>query len=496
MKLRQCLTLILALSASLVNAQVNNDLTPSGANSVIKWNDVLLDSVRHAYMGPPMVARALAIAHTCMYDAWAAYSDRAVGSRYGATLRRPEMERTPENKNIAISYAAYRAAVDLFPKSKPKLDAFMMKLGYDPKASVRDPKTPIGIGNLACEAVLAVRADDGSNQSGERDPEGRTYWDYTDYAPVNEPVPPNGTFVRPTDPDRYQPLIYEPSVRAFYPPFLGAQWFKVASFAGPYDAEISRIKTRFPIAKYGSREYVRQAEELLKRSSALTDQQKMIAEYWSDGPHSELPPGHWCLFAQFISFRDHHTVDDDVKLFFALTNAVMDAGIASWTAKREVDSVRPITAIHLLFHGRKVQAWGGPGKGAIFIDGADWLPYQPAALPTPPFPEYPSGHSTFSAAAARILQLWTGSDRFDGQAICSAGSSRIEHGTPAHDVVLKWRTFTSAANQAGLSRRLGGIHFKAGDLAGRALGRDVAEKVWRKAQQDFGSKADVRPLTQ
>jgi hypothetical protein len=71
----------------------------------------------------------------------------------------------------------------------------------------------------------------------------------------------------------------------------------------------------------------------------------MIAEYWADGPHSELPPGHWNLFARFVSHRDRLGLDDDVKLFFAVGNAVFDAGIALWECKRFYDSERPITAI-------------------------------------------------------------------------------------------------------------------------------------------------------
>jgi hypothetical protein len=55
----------------------------------------------------------------------------------------------------------------------------------------------------------------------------------------------------------------------------------------------------------------------------------MIAEYWSDGPYTEQPPGHWALIAQFVSARDHHTLDDDVKMFFALSNAMLDASIAA-----------------------------------------------------------------------------------------------------------------------------------------------------------------------
>jgi hypothetical protein len=216
----------------------------------------------------------------------------------------------------------------------------------------------------------------------------------------------------------------------------------------------------------------------------------MIAEYWSDGPNTVQPPGHWALFAQFVSQRDQHTLDDDVKMFFALSNAIFDAGIAAWDAKRAYDSIRPITAIPLLYRGQTIRAWGGPGKGTVKMDGAQWLPYQAATFPTPPFPDYVSGHSAYSAAAARILELWTGSDRFGDSVTLAAGSSKIEPGiTPASPVTLRWQTFTDAANEAGMSRRYGGIHFRAADLAGRLLGRLVAFEAWERAQAYFEGDA-------
>src|SRR5437870_8208346 len=86
----------------------------SGDNVVLRWNAAALQGVRDSRLGPPMVARALAIVHTCMYDAWAAYDRAAVGTRLGGGLRRPHGQRTLPNKVRAISFAAYRAAVDLF----------------------------------------------------------------------------------------------------------------------------------------------------------------------------------------------------------------------------------------------------------------------------------------------------------------------------------------------------------------------------------------------
>jgi len=196
-------------------------------------------------------------------------------------------------------------------------------------------------------------------------------------------------------------------------------------------------------------------------------------------------------FAQFVSRRDHHGdrehgIERDVKLFFALTNAIAEAGCCAWDNKRAFDSVRPITAIRTLFRGRHVRAWAGPYRGTRLIDGPSWFPYQPMTFPTPPFPEYSSGHSNFSAAGAEILRLFTGDERFGASVVIPAGSSKVEPGTtPAMDVILKWPTFTDAADQAGISRRFGGIHFEQGDLDGRETGRQVARLCWNRAQALF-----------
>src|SRR6202022_4190438 len=138
------------------------DETP---NVVIQWNNAALQGVRDSKLGPPMVARALAIVHTCIYDAWAAYDRKALGTQFGGALRRPRSERTLANKTEAISYAAYRAAVDLFPIDKVTVfDPLMASLGFDPGDLSTDPETPVGIGNIACDAVLTFRHTDGANQ--------------------------------------------------------------------------------------------------------------------------------------------------------------------------------------------------------------------------------------------------------------------------------------------------------------------------------------------
>ena len=93
-------------------------------------------------------ARGFAILHTCMYDAWAAYDDVAVGTRLGGALRQPAHERTFANKQKAVSYAAYRALVDLFPSQRTVLfDPLMASLGYELSDTSNDIAP--GIGNEA-----------------------------------------------------------------------------------------------------------------------------------------------------------------------------------------------------------------------------------------------------------------------------------------------------------------------------------------------------------
>jgi hypothetical protein len=453
-------------------------------NSAGRWNSAALQGVRDAKLGAPIVARAMAIVHTCMYDALAAYDDRAVGTQLRGALRRPASERTLANKERAISYAAYRALTDVLPVDTNSVYTPLMKdLGYDPGDHSTDIETPTGIGNVACAAVLEFRHHDKSNQLG--DLAQGPYSDWSEYVPANPPAPIPARALA-ANPDHWQPLTYTDSAgNLVLQKFAGAQWCFITPFALEKGEELRPAVEPGPF-KFGSPEYAQQAEDLVTISAHLTDRQKMISEYWSDGPRSEQPPGHWALFAQFVSARDHHTLDDDVKMFFALSNAMLDAGIAAWDAKRTYDSVRPVTAISLLYKGKKIRSWGGPGKGTIQMDGSQWIPYQLATFPTPPFPDYVSGHSTFSAAAARILALSTGSDRFGNTVTLPLGSSKVEHGiTPAQPITLKWETFTDAATEAGMSRRYGGIHFERADLMGQKLGRLVAERVWTKAQSYF-----------
>jgi hypothetical protein len=431
-------------------------------NVVLQWDEELLQAVRALPPGPTVVARAISVVHTAIFDAWAAYDARALGTRLQGTLRRPAAERTLENKNKAISFAAYTALADLFPARRFDFTEQMNYLGYTVDGS--DNSTAATVGTTAGQAVIDYRHGDGSNQLNG-------YADTTGYKPVN-----TGDVV--VDPWRWQPLRVPlgtgPEQIATTP-----QWSKVKGFA---------LKSPFQFTTPGPDRLQsgfdpKHIDNLLALTSNLTDRQKVTAEFWADGPRSEFPPGHWALIAQVLSRKRGNSLDYDVKMFFALGNALMDASIAAWAAKYKWDFVRPITAIRQRYKGKMVTSWLGPYQGYGQVPGEQWIPYQSPKVVTPPFPEYVSGHSTFSSAASAILAKFTGSDAFGASVTIEAGTSLFEPrtdtqvGTPATNILLSWPTLTAAAKDAGLSRRLGGIHFQDGDEHGYNLGQQVGGNV-------------------
>src|SRR5438552_9922835 len=146
-------------------------------------------------------------------------------------------------------------------------------------------------------------------------------------------------------------------------------------------------------------------------------------------------------------------------MFFAMHNASFDAGIVAWHIKRKYNGVRPITSIRFTKRGQIIRAWGVPGHLTENIPGEKWSPYNPGTNLTPPFPGYFSGHSVFSRSSATVLELFTGSDAFGFSTVIPAGFGRVEPGIPLVPTTFLYGTFSHAANEAGLSRLYGGIHF-------------------------------------
>ncbi len=483
---------------------------------ILLWNEQLLATIRANApgTGPTVTARALGVLHTATYDAWEAYDSTAKSTRPNGIPEPQASANLAADKAKAISYAAYRTLTDLFPYRRlthyaPQMTA----LGYDPNDNSTNTTTPQGVGNVAAQAVLTFRHADGSNQTrvdsgvpGNPDDDTVTYPD-----PACTPTPtpscyqPTRQWNQPTDPWHWKPLCVRTAagVAANAPPEpadgnctpsptqthyttqkpLTTQWPKVTTFAA---SPLQYKVTGPPKKPDGTCCSDADVATAVNDTSNLDDYKKVLTEYWIDGPGSEFPPGHMAVFAQALSRMNSFSLDTDVKMFFALGNALLDASVGSWTTKYKYDFWRPITAIRYLYAGQTIHnAWKGPNQGNGDVQGQDWIPYQPLTVVTPAFPEYVSGHSTFSAAGSIILMSYTNSDIFNAYVTIPANWSKIDPGVPASPVTLSWPTFTAAADQAGLSRRYGGIHFWSGDYHARMLGNLLGRGANSKAQAYF-----------
>jgi len=429
-------------------------------NVVLKWNETMLATIRATSAGahPPANSRALAILSTAMYDAWAAYDATAKATQGNARVTGPQSG-SPEDRADAISYAAYTVLTRLGPYKDTEVggtkpaDATLAALGL----TAGSTETPAQVGVGAAEAVLSARQGDGSSGSVS----------YT----------PRGGYDNETEAFLWQPLDSRPA--------LVPHWGRVTGFGLPGEwRSDDRYMAEGPKTNNGN-VYKQAAREIVGYGNSLTDEQKACAVYWADGPTSETPPGHWNAIAQAVSRRDGHTVDEDVRMFFALGNALLNAGVVSWEAKYRYDFARPATVIRWMYYYAEKPNKRDPAM-------QHWTSY----IATPPFPEYTSGHSTFSGAAAQILRNATGSDHMGMSVVVpkGAGVNHLSPGktAPGRDVTLSWSTFTEAVGGeqgSGRSRLYGGIHFADANEHGLATGANAGQAAWSEAQRYISGAA-------
>lgn len=460
---------------------IHNLLLPEAEqNAAYRWlnvtQEVAAREVDRIAARPTILSRSMAIWATAVFDAWAAYDEKAVGSQYGGKLRRPAQERTPSNKHKAVSYASYYALLDLYAPDKEYLDAQMKALGYDPALNCKDPTKPEGIGNLAAQAVIDYRRHDGANQLGdEAGGNGKPYADYTFYQPVN-------SVDKITDPDRWQPITFtKPDGTKITPGFLTPHWYRVKPFVLESSAQFRPGPP--PTTKKDNELLKKETDQVLAYNAHLTNEQKAVVEFMRDGPRSTAQSGHWLRFAQDVSKRDKNDLDTDVKLYFVIANTAFDAFISCWETKRCYDASRPWTLIRHYYAGKKVTGWAGVNGGTKEMPAEEWRPYSPDGFITPPFPGYPSGHATVSAACAKMLELFTGSDRFGVKALRKCCELTEKDAGP--ELMLDLPTFTATADMAALSRAMGGYHIPIDNTVGLKVGRELAVWSWPKYQAYF-----------
>ena len=492
--------------------QVMDVADPSPTVSV-QWDRALQAAITEDESGPTIASRSIAMVHTAIYDAWAAGDDTADGVHF-----EDDVDWSEKRIGEAMSHAAHATLSALFPEQAERFDDKVRELGLEPGADTEEGE----LGRAVAEALLAARMEDGANQANgyaaPTDEHGDPIYsvvnggpgsmvDIERWTPENVPIDPEDvdpeqTFLTPQwgsvtpfgldTGDQHRPEAPEPF-------FLieGASLDMYGAVVTLPDGSTVPLG-RDLVGTVINPAFIAQAERVVEASAELTDEHKLIAEFWEDGAGTSFPPGNAMIQAQFVSAREDHSQAEDAAFFMAMGNAQLDAGIAAWDAKKHFDYARPVRVIRELGRlgligtpgvdeltgeqGNVIQAWGGPDLGTRTILAENWLPYQPpGGDPSPPFAEYVSGHSTFSAAGAEILRLFSRSDVFGGAVTFRPGESRFEDTTPTDELTLRWDTFTEAADQSGISRIYGGIHFDDGNENGLALGRAVARETFEAA---------------
>ena len=237
--------------------------------------------------------------------------------------------------------------------------------------------------------------------------------------------------------------------------------------------------------------------EVVEITNNLTDTQKMIAEFWAGGPGSVSPPCivcvMWNIFINAYAQQLRTPLQYDTFFFSGLEMAihVFEAGRLIWGLKKQAMQARPIQEIRAAYRGQIVK--NGLGESVL---GELWTPFQESNFVTPPFADFPSGHSGFSQVFALVMTKWFGptiqstaplsdvdlsliSPVFPVLSpiafptfIMPAGCSQIQPGgaVPATDITLTWATWQAIADSAGISRKYGGIHATSAHTASVALG--------------------------
>jgi len=384
------------------------------ANVVLDWNAVMMAAIRLDNTGPTLSTRNLAILHLALYDA--VNSIERTHQAYAVELE----PGGPASMEAAAAAAGYEVLKVLYPGVRARADetyeAWRSGAPED-TATVRG----IALGTEVARRTLDSRAGDGSATD-------------VPYIPSNDPgqwrrTPP---FFRPplTPGWRHVRLFALPELEPFVPP---------------------------PPPPLESAVYARDLNEVrvlgARNSEVRTEEQRLIAVFWSDFSYTAMPPGHWHEIAAGIARSAGIDVGTTARLMALLSLAQADSAIVCWEAKFRYNLWRPVTAI------QRADEDGNPGT--------EKDPAWDHLLAAPPFPAYTSGHSTFSKASAEVLASFFGTD-----AITFTAASDSVPG-----VYRTYDSLSACADEVGMSRIYGGIHFGFDNRSGKASGARVARHV-------------------
>ena len=397
--------------------------TARGDDIVLQWNRVVLDSIRAEKTPPPVASRALAMTHIAIFDAL----NQIEGSYRSYSYTFPGVSIASPPPELSASTAAYIVLSHLYPTREAIfrsqwLSSFKAADGMAKNAAA------VAWGTYVGNLVVNYRRRDGAS----------SLVSYTPLAACGK---------------------WKPTLPSFAPALL-PQWSRVQPFGV---TQVIFFRPAAPPA-FNARSFTDAYQEVYRlgsaTSTARTADQTQIAYFWEDGAGTVTPPGHWHVIAQGLSERFFLTRIENARLFALLSMAQADAAISCWDAKYTYNYFRPITGI-------RERCFNRPD----LVKDPNWTPL----LPTPPFPAYTSGHSTFSGASARLLALYFGTDK-----ISFSGPSPDPGRWPAAltGVQRSWPSLSAAAAEAGQSRIYGGIHWQFDNVTGLKAGAAIADQTF------------------
>ena len=394
------------------------------------WYRLVLELVRHtATFSPPVASRAFAYIGITAFEAVAsggAGLKTLAGQVNGLTALPQRDAALPYDEAVVLQAALAHVVADLFANTGPTGQRALVAMTRGLAAKVAEGIPPadaqrsadFGVA-LAGHILIWAQGDGGAVIENMGFPyeyaltEGPAHW-------------------VPTNLNRQQQLPLLPG------------WGRNRPFVMP-DGAACALPAPPEYSEDPASAFYREALEVVEVKKALSDEQKAIARFWSDDPMlSPTPPGHWIAIAMQIIERDAIPLDRAVEALALVGIAVADGFIGCWNAKYDHDLLRPLTYIRRVFDKK-------------------WE----ALLITPPFPEYPSGHSTQSGAAAVVLA------RVFGENFAFSDETHADDGIAARDFPSFW----AAAEEAGISRLYGGIHFRAAIDRGLDQGKCIGAMV-------------------
>ena len=413
-------------------------IKPKNRNTVFGWVDAALQQVRDQRVTPPLAAYCLSLPLAAGFLA-----ANGILQRYEEPFG---VGPGPRGANAEVAYGVAFATAAAEAFQQPFLFERMAFLDRFPGGEAKD----LGVrwGRTAARKVLDMRTNDGSEPSEANYYLGR-YERRTDslrWRPTGpfygaKPGPAFASFDRPLHPGhgRIKPWTMK-----------GGSQFRVPDFYDPKSPEFAEEFDR--IRRIGG-----------TNSATRTADQEQIALFWEDGPWGITPPGHMIYIAMQV-LQDRGLSFIELARALALVGMTQcDASICAWDAKYHHDVLRPETAIRM-----RAPRFGNPDSLVVRQPG--WRSF----IPTPEFPAYPAGHSTFGAAAAEMIALIHG--RGD---VSFSGRSPDEVLWPQlRGVTRHWRSLDHMAEENGMSRIFGGVHWELDHTAGMKAGLAIARQAF------------------